>query len=96
MAQLLILELGNRTPHMEPFGMNYPLYESSKMRGIKLILFCIVAVLLSSCTIARVGQITDGKRWVWIAGIPSHVEAEGVAVDNRILSIALDRLEVDR
>jgi len=63
---------------------------------IKNAIIGVVLMLLFGCTIARVGQTTDGKRWVWIVGLPSKVGAEGVNVDNRILSIALDRLEVDR
>jgi len=56
----------------------------------------ILATVTVGCTIARVGQTTDGRRWVWIAGLPSKVDTEGVSVDNRIVSIAIDSVEVEK
>lgn len=52
----------------------------------------ILAVLLfsSGCTLGRMNG-----QWVFIGGLPSSIEAGGVAADNRIISITLDTIEVD-
>ncbi len=63
---------------------------------MRLIFVSLLILMTTGCTIIRSGESSQGKRWVWIFGMPSKVEIEGITADNRIISIALDSINVDK
>jgi len=64
------------------------------MRFVSLLVLCFI---FAGCTYSRIGVNHEtGQRNVFTMGLPCRVSDGVIEADNRIISIALDTIEVEK